>query len=925
MILAKGLAGLLTVAFLLGFAGSAGASVPTMTISEMTEASDTIVHGEVLSLVPHWDEQGGMIYTTVTVAPIGYMKGVPGGGEIEFEMPGGVVGEVGLAVCDVPEFKVGEEVVLFLRAEYFQVVGWRQGKLNVVDGMVSGQNMKVDQFRAHIAGLSGLSGSLDETRGEDGAVIRPAEFAAPPGAAGRTRAADDAGPGPEPDPNAEVTIMTEDFEGAFPTGAWSRIDQNGTGHQWGKDTYRVYGGSYSMWECADGASALPSGSNYADGMKTWAIYGPFDLSDANSAELNFWRSVQTADANDFIFWAASADGGSFSGFTANGGSGTWVQTTMDLASWIGDSTVWIAFMFQSDGSGSNKGVFIDDVEVKKTTPDASSPEITSISPSSGPSGAGFSVTINGSNFGATQGTSEVQFVWDPLDVPTVDADVVTSWSDTQIVCEVPERASSGMVHVRVNGDPGTGRNFTVTYGKSSTWWQTAEPMGEPMKVNPNCADEPAAQVLDCVIKGFQEWNAEGGGDFSFTYGGATTATDELYNGSNEIGWGTTGGSLATNYSWFNPSTGAILENDIIFDDVAWTWSASGAAGEYDIQSVATHELGHCLRLMDLYGGADFGKTMYGRISTGQTTPRTIELYDEMGLQSFYGTKTLNITTRDLPPATTPIFYNEQIAAVGGSAPHTFTLGAGPGLPAGFSLSSSGVVSGYAQVSGTFYFNVKVTDNASETDSQVIKLLVDVAAPVALEGFSAAPVDEGVLVEWNLASESDLGDFYLHRSVGDRDGFYEVLNEEPLAAEGPMGRAFRFLDREVVDGTLYFYKLETREGESGTFFGPVSTVASLGGASALWLGQNRPNPFSPSQHGVTTISFSVPTPAHATIRVYDVAGRLVAVPLDAPVGAGVTDAAWDGTGRDGAAVPSGVYFYELLTDGIHSTRKMTLMR
>ena len=143
MRLANGLAGLLAAVFLVGFAGVAGASVPPMTISEMTDASDTIVHGEVLSLVPHWDEAGGMIYTTVTVAPIGYMKGEPGGGEIEFEMPGGVVGDIGLAVCDVPEFEVGEEVILFLRAEYFQVVGWRQGKLDVVDGIVSGQNMKI--------------------------------------------------------------------------------------------------------------------------------------------------------------------------------------------------------------------------------------------------------------------------------------------------------------------------------------------------------------------------------------------------------------------------------------------------------------------------------------------------------------------------------------------------------------------------------------------------------------------------------------------------------------------------------------------------------------------------------------------------------------------------------------------------------------
>jgi hypothetical protein len=660
-------------------------------------------------------------------------------------------------------------------------------------------------------------------------------------------------------------------------------------------------------------------------MRTWAIYGPFDLSDANTAELNFWRSVNTADANDYVFWGYSTDGSSFSGYTATGGSGTWSLTTMDLAALLGEDTSYIAFMFESDGAGFNKGAFIDDVELKKTTAEAGSPVITSITPNTGPSGAGLSVTITGSDFGATQGGSSVEFVWDPLGTPTVAADVITSWSDNEIICEVPERASSGLVRVKVGGDLGTGQDFTVTYGKSSTWWQTLEPMGEPMRVNPNCADDAEEAVLEAVIKGFQEWNAEGGGDFSFTYGGATTATDELFNGTNEIAWGVTGGSLATNYSWFNPPTGAILENDIIFDDAAWMWSASDIPGRYDIQSVMTHELGHCLRLMDLYGTPDVGKTMYGRTSAGQTTPRTIEQADKDGLQSFYTTKSLNITTRDLPSATAPVEYSASITAIDGNPPYTFSLGTGPGLPAGFSLSSDGVVSGYARESGIFYFNVKVTDDVSETDSQVIRLFVDVAAPVALEQFTATPVDEGVLIEWNLTSESDLGEFYVHRSVADREGHYERLNDEPVVARDQMGRRFSFLDGEVVDGTLYFYKLETREGGSETFFGPVSTVASLGGPAAFWLGQNRPNPFSPAQHGVTVISFSVPSPAHATIRVYDVAGRLIAVPLDETVGAGTTDAVWDGRDREGIAAPSGVYFYELYTDGVHSTRKMTLMR
>src|SRR5260370_41070717 len=57
---------------------------------------------------------------------------------------------------------------------------------------------------------------------------------------------------------------------------------------------------------------------------------------------------------------------------------------------------------------------------------------------------GTSVTISGSNFGATQGTSTVTF-------NGVSAGTVTSWSDTQIVVVVPGGATTGPVVITVNG------------------------------------------------------------------------------------------------------------------------------------------------------------------------------------------------------------------------------------------------------------------------------------------------------------------------------------------------------------------------------------------------------------------------------------------------------------------------------------------
>jgi hypothetical protein len=74
------------------------------------------------------------------------------------------------------------------------------------------------------------------------------------------------------------------------------------------------------------------------------------------------------------------------------------------------------------------------------------PQITSISPEFGP--VGTLVTINGANFGATQGSSTLTF-WAPT--YALKTAVPISWSDTRIVAPVPVGAMSGQVIVSVGG------------------------------------------------------------------------------------------------------------------------------------------------------------------------------------------------------------------------------------------------------------------------------------------------------------------------------------------------------------------------------------------------------------------------------------------------------------------------------------------
>jgi len=84
------------------------------------------------------------------------------------------------------------------------------------------------------------------------------------------------------------------------------------------------------------------------------------------------------------------------------------------------------------------------------------------------------------------------------------------------------------------------------------------------------------------------------------------------------------------------NTGYLTRCRIIFNsEKSWSTSSSGTSGSYDVQSVATHEFGHWLRLLDLYDSGDTEKTMYGRTSTNSIKQRDLDPNDVAGIQSIY--------------------------------------------------------------------------------------------------------------------------------------------------------------------------------------------------------------------------------------------------------------------------------------------------
>ena len=66
-------------------------------------------------------------------------------------------------------------------------------------------------------------------------------------------------------------------------------------------------------------------------------------------------------------------------------------------------------------------------------------------------------------------------------------------------------------------------------------------------------------------------------------------------------------------------------------------------------------------------------------------------------------------------------------------------------------------------------------------------------------------------------------------------------------------------------------------------------------------------------------------ADVSLRIYDVAGRLVRVLVDESLDAGRYVEEWNGRDDNGRAVASGIYFYSIEAGSFEWTRKMVLLR
>ncbi|RME86179.1 MAG: hypothetical protein D6775_00800, partial [Caldilineae bacterium] len=165
----------------------------------------------------------------------------------------------------------------------------------------------------------------------------------------------------------QSVILSEDFEGTWPAGSWQAFDNDAAtnGEYFWANRCAGHNSSRSAWAVGGGAqgSSLTCGGFYPDNADSWMVYGPFDLTQATSASMDYYFRLQSecagtdcSDKKDQLWALATTD---FTNYVGWWYAGNWIQdpradpngwvqgTTVDMSSLTGQSQVWVLFVFSS--------------------------------------------------------------------------------------------------------------------------------------------------------------------------------------------------------------------------------------------------------------------------------------------------------------------------------------------------------------------------------------------------------------------------------------------------------------------------------------------------------------------------------------------------------------------------------------------------
>lgn len=419
-------------------------------------------------------------------------------------------------------------------------------------------------------------------------------------------------------------------------------------------------------------------------------------------------------------------------------------------------------------------------EAKSGASDRMVPSITSFSPASITAGTGSTLTINGSGFGAAPG--KVRFVDSNSGSSRLaDAEDILSWADGQITITVPSASDSGLCAgtgpitvVDQGGAVGvSATNLTVEYAYSNFVYSVNGNKygaklvdingsgGLTFTLSTTICSAANQNAVNAFGRALREWRCVSGVNWQLS----TTTAPNATIGSNGVsivtfdsGTNLPAGVLGRATSYYTGCTSSgtlhwrVNEVDINIDQgTNWYYcdATSIPFNQYDFQSVLFHELGHAHQLSHIVNSS---AVMHRSIANGQIK------------------RTLNA--------------NEEACA-----DYVLNLPANPCGPSPMTL----VTPGSCQT-------INLPSGCNGPGPCTVSL------PVELTGFSGTARQEGILLEWETATEWN-NDYFTVEHSNDRFQF-TPLTKVPGAAVSSQPRRYAYLHATPEPGINYYRLWQT---------------------------------------------------------------------------------------------------------------------
>ncbi len=189
----------------------------------------------------------------------------------------------------------------------------------------------------------------------------------------------------------------------------------------------------------------------------------------------------------------------------------------------------------------------------------------------------------------------------------------------------------------------------------------------------------------------------------------------------------------------------------------------------------------------------------------------------------------------------------------------------------------------------------------------------------------------VLNSFDVIGKTANGEYALSYPPYSAQNYYAAIASEQLNAGGYFARTmwFGFGFQYVRDAAMEDIPIRVHLAHDVFTWMAVGCnqpgcdekLTPAGAPKAYALAQNYPNPFNP----MTTIKYDMKAKGLVTVKIYDVAGRLVRTLVNEVKDAGAYSAVWDGRNNGGSSVASGIYFYKMETAGFGATKKLVMLR